>query len=87
MEYNLILMTITRITHMSPRWGLGVYGMAIIAPLGLQVIVYNLILNTSRFTFHAASCASGLRHRVQREGRTAPAERGVDPIGDASGGD
>ena len=60
---------------------------------------YDLTLNISRFTFHAsrftlsrfmgraADCAARLRGWVQRQGRTAPAERGVDPIGDASGGD
>ena len=52
---------------------------------------YDLTLNISRFTrlltFRADNCAARLRGWVQRQGRTAPAERGVDPIGDASGGD
>ena len=47
---------------------------------------YDLTLNISRFTLLYVVLL-GLRGWVQRQGRTAPAERGVDPIGDASGGD
>ena len=51
-----------------------------------------ITFHASRFTHHVSrfallvvllGCVVGL----QRQGRTAPAERGVDPIGDASGGD